>query len=363
MVGTPAMRGNVINYEEARRVNAETFSIWTERLLPEGGDLLLAREAPVGPIVVVPGGGNVAAGQRTTLLRPDPTKTDGTFLRHYLASEETQARLLSLAHGSTTPHLRVADVRNFPVELPSLSEQQAIAEVLGAFDDKIVANSRTAANATALANIIYGRAVCGKPERAMSDVLHPILGGTPARSKSQFWTGTNYWASARDVTGADHGVIVRTLETISDSAITTTKARPLPAGSVILTARGTVGAVARLGVASSFNQSCYGFEPGRLPAGVLYFAILNATERAKAFAHGSVFDTITMKTFGHLLVPDVPRVEFDAMEARISPLLKTVDLAVSENQMLAATRDALLPKLMSGELRVKDTEKSLAGVL
>ncbi len=100
-----------------------------------------------------------------------------------------------------------------------------------------------------------------------------------------------------------------------------------------------------------------------MSASVLYFAILNATERAKAFAHGSVFDTITMKTFGHLLVPDLPRGELDAIEARINPLLKTVDLAVRENQTLAATRDALLPQLMSGKLRVKDAEKALAGVL
>ncbi|WP_233197669.1 restriction endonuclease subunit S [Cryobacterium sp. Y57] len=357
------MRGNTIDYSQARRISESTYISWTRRLVPSGGDLLFAREAPVGPIVLIPDSENIAPGQRTMLMRPNPTLADSRFLYYLLSSPAQQDQLQSLAGGSTVAHLNVADVRTFPLDVPPLEDQRAIAEVLGALDDKIAVNDRIASSALVLASTIYGHQIAGRPERPMSDVLTPILGGTPARSESQFWTGTNLWASARDVTGADHGVIVETLETISDSAIHTTKARSLPAGSVILTARGTVGAVARLGVASSFNQSCYGFEPGHMSASVLYFAILNATERAKAFAHGSVFDTITMKTFGHLLVPDLPRGELDAIEARINPLLKTVDLAVRENQTLAATRDALLPQLMSGKLRVKDAEKALAGVL
>ena len=288
---------------------------------------------------------------------------DQRFLAAIIGSRRFSGYVLSVQTGTAVPHISGGQIGNYSFEIPTLALQMAIADVLGALDDKIAANNRIASSAAVLASTIYGREVVGRQERAMSDILTPILGGTPARSEAQFWTGTNLWASARDVTGADHGIIVETVEKISASAIQKTKAKPLPKGSVILTARGTVGAVARLGVASSFNQSCYGFEPGKLPAGVLYFAILNATERAKAFAHGSVFDTITMKTFEHLTVPDLSRVELDAIEAQIRPLLEAVNLAVGENRTLAATRDALLPQLMSGKLRVKDAEKSLAGVL
>lgn len=61
-VGTPAMRGNAINYAEARRINQSTFSDWTRRLRPMRGDLLFAREAPVGPLVRIPDSENVAPG-------------------------------------------------------------------------------------------------------------------------------------------------------------------------------------------------------------------------------------------------------------------------------------------------------------
>ena len=198
----------------------------------------------------------------------------------------------------------------------------------------------------------------------MSEVLNPILGGTPPRSRTDFWDGDQLWASAKDITGAEFGVVTNTDEKITDVAVADTKAKPLPKGSVILTARGTVGAVARLAAPASFNQSCYGFVPGDIPPGVLYFAIMRATLRAKEIAHGSVFDTITMKTFDHLGFPAFPSDAMFSTEAEIAPLLENVAAAVVENSCLTATRDALLPQLMSGKLRVKDAEKVLenAGV-
>jgi type I restriction enzyme S subunit len=169
--------------------------------------------------------------------------------------------------------------------------------------------------------------------------------------------------SAKDVTGAAHGVITDTVEGISESAAKTKRLRPLPAGSVVLTARGTVGVVARLGIASAINQSCYGFVPDRVPGGCLTFVIEDASAQAKAMAHGSVFDTITMRTFDHVQVPALSDGEWRDVESVVAPLLAMTNQAVVESERLAATRDELLPLLMSGKVRVKDAEKPLEGVL
>lgn len=364
-VGTPAMRGNSINYAESRRISKDTFEKWTRRLAPLGGDLLFAREAPVGPIVRIPETGNVAPGQRTMLLRPNPALVNSDFLYYLLTSPQQQERLLSMATGSTVAHLNVADVRAFDLPaLPSVDQQTDIAEVLDVLDDKIATNTKVAGTASTLAGLIYDQATAGIESQPMSQVLQPILGGTPPRSRSDFWDGEQLWASARDITGAEFGVVTDTVEKITDLAVANTKAKPLPKGSVILTARGTVGAVARLGAPASFNQSCYGFVPGVVPPGVLFFAIARATERAKEIAHGSVFDTITMKTFDHLAFPNFGSGSISETESKIGPLLESVSAAVIENAKLAATRDALLPQLMSGKLRVKEAEAVLerAGV-
>ena len=281
------------------------------------------------------------------------------FLEYVLA----QTDVIGYLTGSAQPKLSRSSLDSITVRVPALLEQQAIAEVLGALDDKIAANTTLASKASEIAGLIYDSCAARVGTTAMSNILTPILGGTPSRSRADLWGGDRLWASAKDVTGAQFSTVIDTAERISDLAAAGTKAKPLPAGSVILTARGTVGAVARLAVPASFNQSCYGFVPGTVPPGVLYFAVLRATQRAKEIAHGSVFDTITMKTFDHLAFPAFSSDEFAAVESNVKPLLDAVSAAVLENAKLAATRDALLPQLMSGKLRVKDAESLVSAAV
>ncbi|WP_292701459.1 hypothetical protein, partial [Microbacterium sp. 69-10] len=99
-VGTPAMRDHRIDFSEARRISRETFNTWTRRLRPQPGDLLLAREAPVGPVVRLPDSAHVAPGQRTVILRPDLAVTSSRFLYYLLRSPKMQAELLVKAEGS-----------------------------------------------------------------------------------------------------------------------------------------------------------------------------------------------------------------------------------------------------------------------
>lgn len=326
------------------------------------GDVLLVMTCQTegGEILGVPG--RVPADGRTYLhnqrlgklqiFRPDLLDLD--FAYHLARTAEFNRQLFITSSGSKILHTSPTRIQSVVFPRPSVAEQKAIAEVLGALDAKIAANTKLASTSADLAGLIYDTAVSSRETQPMSHVLTPILGGTPPRANPAYWEEEYLWASARDVTSAPFGMIVDTAEKISNAAATTTKAKPLPLGSVILTARGTVGAVARLAVPSSFNQSCYGFVPDALPPGILYFSILRATQRAKAIAHGSVFDTITMKTFDHLDIPVLCETSVETLESRIGPLLDVISEAVKENATLANTRDALLPQLMSGRLRVKD---------
>lgn len=286
------------------------------------------------------------------------------FVSYLLGTEEARAWIVRHAVGATMPNLNTSILAAVPLQVPEPTEQRAIAEVLSSLDDKIAANTKLATIAAKLAGLIYDLSTAHFDARPMSDVLTPVLGGTPARSRADFWGGDQLWASAKDITGAQFGVVLSTDEKITDTAVASTKAKPLPAGSVILTARGTVGAVARLDAPASFNQSCYGFIPDDIPPSVLYFAITRAVLRAREVAHGSVFDTITMKTFDHLPFPTLDAEALKTTEGKIGPLLGMVNGVLRENSSLSATRDALLPQLMSGKLRVKDAEKVLedAGV-
>lgn len=348
--------------EETPRAPEEVIARLPEYLL-ESGDIVFGRKGAVDRSAwIKPSEAGWFLGSDGIRLRL-PEQVDSRFVAYQLQSTTSKDWLLQHASGSTMLSLNQKILGRVPLRLPDLSDQRAIAEVLSVLDDKITTNSRLAATSIKLAGLIYEHATSDIKTRPMNELLNPILGGTPSRSREDFWADDCLWASAKDVTGAQFGVIVDTDEKISSSAALNTKAKPLPAGSVILTARGTVGAVARLAVPSSFNQSCYGFVPGTIPPGLLYFGILQATERAKAIAHGSVFDTITMKTFNHLYMPDFTDSDGMQIEAKIRPLLDSVSIAVKENRALASTRDALLPLLMSGKLRVKDASEIFEGIV
>jgi len=141
-VGTAAMRAGRIDYSTARPISAETFALWTRRLRPRFGDLLLAREAPVGPIVRIPREENVAPGQRTVLIRPEQGVDPG-FMFALLSSKPIQARLQERAEGSTVAHLNVSEIRDLALPaLPTLDQQRDIATTLAGLNDKIESNRR-----------------------------------------------------------------------------------------------------------------------------------------------------------------------------------------------------------------------------
>lgn len=153
-VGTSAMRGNLINYREARRISKNTFDAWTKRITPKAGDVLFAREAPVGPVVEIPAEENVAPGQRTVLIRAT-TDAVQRFIAYKLKEPLMQNQIEALSAGSTVPHLNVKDIRELQLGyLPTLTSQHAIADVLGALDDKIAANIRVKGICTELIKTI-----------------------------------------------------------------------------------------------------------------------------------------------------------------------------------------------------------------
>lgn len=349
------VRDGRLDLTEARFVSRAMHAKWMP-VPTKRGDVILTSEAPAGRVARVDSDDPLVLGQRLFCLRGEAGVLDSGFLYYALQSHPVQSSILGHSTGTTVVGIRQSALRQVRIPAPTFAEQQAIAEVLGALDDKIAANTALAATAERIASATYDAMTRTWPRVLMSTVLDPILGGTPARAREDYWAGGDQlWISARDITSAPSHVVVDTAEKITSAALAETKAKALPAGSVILTARGTVGEVGRLARPASFNQSCYGFRPDVLPPSLLYFAVLQATERAKAVAHGSVFDTITKATFDHLhLAWD--EVQAPRAEVQIAPLLQVVATSIEENRTLAATRDALLPQLMSGKLRVRDAE-------
>ena len=93
-------RGRLI-LDGVNRVSEETYKKWTQRATPYANDLVLAREAPIGNVAIIPRNLKVCLGQRTVLIRPDKEKIDPYYLLYLLLGDELQSRILSLSNGAT----------------------------------------------------------------------------------------------------------------------------------------------------------------------------------------------------------------------------------------------------------------------
>lgn len=354
-VGTPAMRGHRINYSEARRISRDTFDAWTRRLRPQAGDLLLAREAPVGPVVRLPDAANVAPGQRTVILRPDPDVVDSAFLYYALSSPAAQAGLLVKAEGSTVHHLNVPDIRSFEVWVPPLAEQRAIAEVLGALDDKIAANTSLAARADELVRHEYN-AIDARRVKVGEVADSPRKGVDPAGLESASpYVGLEH-LGRRNMWLAERG---------NAEDVTSTKTH-FEAGDVLF---GKLRPYFHKVVSAPFDGICSTdilvVRAKNSALSTLLLAAASSDAVIEAVVGMSEGTRMPRTSWKDLASVEIAWPHADA-EAGVASRLESIRGAaiahLEENRTLAATRDALLPQLMSGKLRVRDAEAAVSAV-
>ena len=298
--------------------------------------------------------------------------------------------LANFNSGSAQPSLNRNFIHPIPLRFPAPHEQDLIVELLGALDDKIELNRRMNETLEAMARTIFKDwFVDFGPTRAKTDGRVPYLapeiwdlfpdalaynglpegweeqpfvsfldvvgGGTPQTKVAEYWGGEIPWFSVVD-TPPKGGVFVRSTEkTISEKGLAESSARLIPVGTTVITARGTVGNIAMAARDMTFNQSCYALR-AQAPVGdrFVYLATERMVQRLQAMAHGSVFSTITRSTFESLTFPWAGGRLFEEFEQFLEPIFSKINANGEENETLAATRDLLVPRLMSGEIRLAE---------
>ena len=141
LIRTPNIGRGRLKLDGVHRVSYETYCSRNVRTVPQVGDLILAREAPVGNVAIIKEGQHVCLGQRTVLIRPDKSIVEPDFLVYYLLSPKMQHLLLSSANGATVSHLNMADIRKLEIDLPDLDIQKRIGSILSSIEDKIANNN------------------------------------------------------------------------------------------------------------------------------------------------------------------------------------------------------------------------------
>lgn len=179
-------------------------------------------------------------------------------------------------------------------------------------------------------------------ELPLSEVVELIGGGTPKTSVTEYWNGDIPWLSVVDFnTGRKY--VTDTEKKITNAGLTNSSTKMLNAGDIILSARGTVGAIAVLSKPMTFNQSCYGLRgvANKSETAFIYYLVKDAVAGLQQISHGGVFDTITKDTFKDIALPIPPIEEQKAIASVLSSLDDKIDLLHRQNTTLERMAETL----------------------
>ena len=176
----------------------------------------------------------------------------------------------------------------------------------------------------------------------LSKIINLIGGGTPKRSKQAYWNGNIPWLSVKDFNN-QYRYVDSAEETITELGEQESSTRVLKTGQLIISARGTVGALAQLTQPMAFNQSCYGIDAKReyTDNDFLYYLVKHSIDNLKQITHGAVFDTITRETFNHIEVSLPPPPEQKAIAHILGSLDDKIELNRRMNETLEAMAQAM----------------------
>jgi type I restriction enzyme S subunit len=396
-VAIPQLKGGRLELTGVRRISPEHFDEWTRKAKPQHHDVILSRRCNPGETAYVPAGLQCALGQNLVLLRADGKKIFPPFLRWLVRGTDWWEQVSTFINvGAVFDSLKCADIPNFRLPIPPLTEQTAIAAVLGALDDKIELNRRMNATLEAMARALFQSwFVDFDPVRARLDGREPV--------------------------GLDPGTAALFPDTFQETYL-----GHIPTG----------WSVGRVGDLSDFSRltvnpggfpdeffdhySLPAFDEGRTPKAELGSAImsnklvvsqdcvllsklnphiprirlpdLHPTRRSvcstefivasyrpgysrellfslfTSDAFASTYCTLVTGTTGshqrirpesvldmRTVIPPKPLVE--AFTAVAKPLFDQINRNIDQSRTLATLRDTLLPKLLSGELQVPDVRQ------
>ena len=393
-------RGNFVETGRFRWITSETFARLRCTAIEEGDVLVARMPEPTGRawhVGALPWPAVTAVD--VAIIRTDRSQLDPKFLSYFLNSGPCLALIDSLTTGTTRRRIRRADIERLEVPLPPLEEQRAIARVLGALDDKIELNRRMSETIEEMARALFRSwFVDFDPVRAKAegrpsglppalDALFPasfeaselgeipagwevipageamtVYGGsTPSTKEPTYWGGEHCFATPKDLSALQEPILASTARRLTDAGIARIRSGLLPTGTVLLSSRAPIGYLAVTETPVAINQGiaamvCDG------PVGAPYALHWTRSNMPaiETRAGGTTFAEISKSSFREIpfLVPG-ERIHA-AWETLVAPLYYLVASNARHSRSLAEQRDALLPWLMSGEVRVKSGTTKIA---
>ena len=295
-------------------------------------------------------------------IRPNTSICFPKYLAYLLSTKESKKWIVANAVGTTMLNLNSSILNTMPISLPPLAEQKRIADILSAIDDKIELNRRINTNLEQQAQALYkswfvdfepfgGKMPEDWREGTLGEICTCYLGGTPSRTKSEYWSGNIPWINSGEV---NKFRIIEGSEFITELGLKKSATKLLPKKTTVLAITGaTLGQVSLLEIDSCANQSVIGILENKcIPYEFIYPLIKNDIDKIIRHQTGGAQQHINKNNIEshRVIIPDTKTMEqYKAIQA---PVYNLIANKCFENLRLAQFRDTLLPKLMSGEITI-----------
>ena len=320
---------------------------------------------------------------RLLRVRPNEKSAFPKYLYFFLAQKNVKEFIKRIAVGTTMPSLNTSLLSDLPIKLPKMETQKSVAAILSAFDDKIDLLRRQNETLEQIAQTLFHRwfvefefpTATGAPYKRSGGPLTPsplgeiptgwrvskignevdtLGGGTPSTKESTYWEdGAIYWYSPTDLTKNESLFSLGSEKKITSLGLQKSSAKIFPAYSLLMTSRATVGKITINVSEACTNQGFISIIPNE------YFSVYFLHSWLKMqlrhihnLASGSTFPEINKTDFRNIEII-IPSHEIMAnYRYLVQPMYKKIENNIQQNQTLTRLRDTLLPKLMSGQIRV-----------
>ena len=296
--------------------------------------------------------------------------TDNKFLFYLLCNQNINHYHIGGAQPLMTPDI----ISRIEVSIPKSEEHQhQIAIILSALDSKIENNNKINANLEAQAQALFkswfvdftpfkdqpfvdselGPIPQGWKVGKLGDLGEIVGGSTPSKSKPEYYTTHGIaWLTPKDLSTSKAKFTSRGEIDITDEGYNSTSTKLMPRGSVLFSSRAPIGYLTIAKNEICTNQGFKSLVPNGAGTGFIYYTLRHLTPQIENRATGSTFKeaSATLMRSVETIVP--PTSILNKFEELLRPILQFQEKKEEENQRLAALRDTLLPKLMSGEIKL-----------
>ena len=411
-----SLRDGKLDLSQSAHLSEKDFIKWTKRVTPQKGDLLFSYETRLGEAALMPPDIKACLGRRMGLLRPLQDKVIPRYLLYaYLSPAFQQEISTRTINGCTVDRIPLKDLPEFPIRIPPLPEQKAIAHILGTLDDRIELNRRMNETLEAMAQALFkswfvdfdpvfdnalasgkeipaelseraeARAALGDKRKPLPEAIRTLFPDEFTYSDEMGWIpkeweissvgkefnvtmgqsppGTTYNETGEGIPffqgRADFG-----FRYPSNRVYCTAPKRFAKQGDTLVSVRAPVGDVNMAHVDCCIGRGVSAVRHKSGSRSYSYYAMLNLRKHFNKFeAEGTVFGSINQKDFNAMLQPKIGNKVMESFDAHVGAFDQKIEQNCLSIINLATLRDTLLPKLLSGQVRIPDAEKMAEGVV